>query len=287
VATLKAVPRLNWDSSDLVIGAAILRQHVSACFTTTTGRVDKKSGKAMEFLRPLLILKFFFLSLLVPENQSLTAAEKQCGNPRLSVEVKTEAEGLSAEKICERADWAIEQMALCDFTIKRKLTVEVVDDLRHPCGIPVVGKFDSVESRVQVSTPQQCRQLARKEAALAKVDNSSLYGSIIVHEVVHAVFWKHLDPDKVAGASMANEYVAYAFQILSLPSTDREALLAAFPRPTPPKDLGPFNSAALLINPLRFANNAYRHFMSVDDRCHFLRGIISGEIEFDDWDQYE
>ena len=91
----------------------------------------------------------------------------------------------------------------------------------------------------------------------------------------------------MAGSSMANEYVAYAFQILSLPATDRDALLAAFPRPTPPKDLGPFNSTALLINPLRFATNAYRHFMSVDDRCQFLRGIISGEIEFDDWDQYE
>jgi hypothetical protein len=60
-------------------------------------------------------------------------------------------------------------------------------------------------------------------------------------------------PALTAGSLMAYEYVAYAFQILSLPATLWDALLAAFPRPTPPKDLGPFNSTALLINPLRFA----------------------------------
>jgi len=56
-----------------------------------------------------------------------------------------------------------------------------------------------------------------------------------------------------AGSSMGYEYVAYAFQILSLPATLRDTLLAAFPRPTAPKDLGPFNSTALLINQLGFA----------------------------------
>ena len=125
------------------------------------------------------------------------------------------------------------------------------------------------------------------EIVRAKVDFDAVYGSIFVHEVVHAAFWKQLDHSKREPVSaMATEYVAYALQILSLPEVDRESLLAAFPR-KPPTDLAPFNYFALQISPLRFATNAYTHFMSLDDRCQFLREIISGGVEFDDWDQYE
>ena len=113
------------------------------------------------------------------------------------------------------------------------------------------------------------------------------YESIVVHEVIHAVLWQqlaHSQNRRVSG--IAGEYVAYAFQLLSLPDADREELLATFVR-APPKDLGPFNYMALKLKPLRFATNAYRHLMSVDDRCEFLTKIVSGEVKFDDWEQYE
>ena len=110
----------------------------------------------------------------------------------------------------------------CGFAIKEKLTVEVVEDLRHPFGIPVVGESDSVEFRVQVASPSKFRQLARKEIALAEVDFHALYKSIVVHEVIHAVLWQQLDhPRNESLSAIAAEYVAYAFQLLSLPEADR------------------------------------------------------------------
>lgn len=228
-----------------------------------------------------------FSSFLVLANDSSTAEKAQCGNPWLEVETNDIAEGFSAENICERVSWAIDQMGRCGFSIQQKLIVEVVDEVKHPCGIPVVGHFDSVEFRIKVASPDQCRQLLETEAALAKVDFDAVYESIFVHEVIHAVLWKQLDHSKREPVpAMATEYVAYALQILSLPEVDRESLLAAFPR-KPPTDLAPFNYFALQISPLRFATNAYTHFMSLDDRCQFLREIISGGVEFDDWDQYE
>jgi hypothetical protein len=241
----------------------------------------------MKYSRTILFSLPCFLPFLVFGNGSLSRAEEQCSSRWLSIEANAENEGFAEKHLCKPASWAIEQMNHCGFAIKEKLTVEVVEDLRHPFDMPVVGKSDSAEFRVQLATPSQCRQLARKEIALAEVDFHALYESIVVHEVIHAVLWQQLDhPQTESISEIAPEYVAYAFQLLSLPETDRRNLLAAFPR-APPRDLGPFNYMALQLNPLRFATNAYRHLMSVDDRCEFLRKVISGEVAFDDWELYE
>ena len=239
------------------------------------------------FFKVSLFALVYLLSIVVLGNDSSTAAKSRCVNPRLEIEANGKAPGFPAESICERASWAIDQMELCGFSIQQKLTVEVVDELIHPCGLPVVGYFDSVDFRVKVASPDQCRQLLPKEAALASLDFDAVYGSIIVHEVVHAALWSQLHQfEHEPVPAMATEYVAYAFQIMSIPEPDRDSLLAAFPQASP-EDLSPFNLTALQISPLRFATNAYKHLMSVDDRCHFLKEIISGKVGFDDWYEYE
>jgi len=241
----------------------------------------------MGYIRVILFILPCISPFLAFGGHGPFTAEEHCSNPWLKIDASAKAAGFAENFFCKPASWAIAQMDYCGFAIEQKLTVEVVDDLRHPCGVPVVGKFDSVGFRVQIAPPGQCRQLASEQAALARVDFDALYESIVVHEVIHAVFWNQLDhPRNESLSAIATEYVAYAFQLLSLPEADRDSLLAAFPR-APPIDLGPFNSTALLLNPIRFATNAYRHFVSVEDRCEFLRGIMSGEVEFDEWDQYE
>jgi len=149
-------------------------------------------------------------------------AEEQCSSRLLKIDVSAETAGFAAKRLCKPASWAIDQMDYCGFAIKEKLTVEVVEDLRHPFGVPVVGRSDSAEFRVQVASPSQCRQLAREEIALAEVDFHPLYESIVVHEVIHAVLWQQRGhPQNESIAAIAAEYVAYAFQLLSLPEADR------------------------------------------------------------------
>ena len=241
----------------------------------------------MKFSRAILVSLPCFLPFLVFGNGSLSPAGERCSDHWLNIDVNAETAGFAAKRFCKPASWAIDQLDHCGLAIKERLTIEVVDDLRHPFGIPVVGKSDSAKFRIQVASPAQVRQLASKEIALAKVDLRALHESIVVHEVIHAVLWQQLDQlDNDNMSEIAAEYVAYAFQLSSLPEVDRGYLLAAFPR-EPPRDLGPFNSMALQLNPLRFATNAYRHLTSVADRCGFLSKIISGEVEFDDWEPYE
>lgn len=233
------------------------------------------------------VLRVCLFSFLVFWNAGLPGAQERCGNRWLDIDADTEIPGVSSVDICERATWALDEMKRCGFSINERLRVEVVENLEHPCGIPVAGKFDPYEFRVQMASPNQCRRLLANEDALAKVNFDAFYGSVVVHEVVHAVLWKQLGDAGIEKiSSIATEYIAYAFQIAALPEPDRDRILEEFLR-GPPSDLSPFNSVALLINPIRFATNAYRHLMSVEDPCRFLRGILAGEVEFDDWYQYE
>ena len=241
----------------------------------------------MNIFRAVLFPLPCFVPFLVFGSGSSSPADEQCGNPWLNIDVNAETAEFGSKRLCKPASWALDQMDRCGFAIKEKITVEVVKDLKHPLGILVVGKSDSAAFRVQVASPSQCNRLASEEIALAEVDFDALYESIVVHEVIHAVLWQQLDHSRNESISeIASEYVAYAFQVLSLPKADRRKLLAAFPR-APPRDLGPFNFMALQLEPLRFATNAYRHFTSMDNHCVFLRKIISGDVEFDDWGQYE
>ena len=135
----------------------------------------------MKFFRAILFSLPCFLPFLVFGSPSPSPAEQQCNNRWLHIDVNAETAGFAAKRLCKPASWAIDQMDHCGFAIEAKLTVEVVEDLRHPCGMPVVGKFDSVGFRVQVASPRQCRQLAAEEIAIAEVDSNALYESIVVH----------------------------------------------------------------------------------------------------------
>jgi hypothetical protein len=89
--------------------------------------------------------------------------------------VQTVRRQLQASQRNASANPVIDQMNHCGFAIEAKLTLEVVEDLRHPCDMPVVGKFDSVGFRVEVASPSQCRQLSAEEIALAELDSNALY----------------------------------------------------------------------------------------------------------------
>lgn len=172
----------------------------------------------MKLFKAILFSLTCFLPFLVFGSDSLSPTGEQCSSRWLNIDVNAQTAGFAAKRLCQPASWAIDQMDHCGFAIKEKLTVEVVEDLRHPFGIPVVGKSDSSEFSVQVASPSQCRQLAREEIALAEVEFHALYESIVVHEVIHAVLWQQRDhPKNESVSEIAGEYVAYALSLQPFP----------------------------------------------------------------------
>ena len=236
-----------------------------------------------------LLLAYLVIVLMAHSPLAVVATEqvqreRKCAGIDVSIRWQDGLNAASAAELCGHLQRSLKKMSKCGLVLKRALTVEVVDEVKHPCGLPVVGKFTAERFSVQVSSPDRCAQASNTEPGWEKIPQEHIHASIVVHEVAHAIFWENTKQRPLP--AVAHEYFAYAFQIDSLPEHYREKFLEAYPRGAP-IDLGPFNFTYLQMSPPGFAANAYRHLASQNNRCAFIKRIISGAVQFPDWEEYE
>lgn len=196
--------------------------------------------------------------------------------PGTSITIQSDNNGTAA-RICAAAIWTRSFLGRCGFEQRRNLTIEVVAQVRHPLGVPVIALFDGNSWRIQISTHKLTQSLILPGSVYRKIAPRDVYHSLVVHEVAHAIF-----RERVARLRLpvtAHEYVAYAIQIASLPEDSRELFLSSFPRQTP-SGYAIFNDAYLALSPLRFAANAYRHLFRDKSHCQRLKEIAAGAIDF-------
>ena len=216
-------------------------------------------------------IAFGFISLAATD---VSADEMHC--PDVPVNVSAHSDNLAAS-VCAAAIWTRAFFLRCGLVQERALTIDVVDRLTHPLGLPVIAMFDASKWRIQISTMQTTQSTILPGSIYKKLPIRDVYESLVVHEVAHAIFREHVLDHKLPVA--AHEYVAYAVQIASLPSNTRDAFLAVFPRQTP-SGFGIFNDISLAMGPLRFGANAYRHLFKDDESCQTIRRIAAGKANF-------
>jgi len=209
----------------------------------------------------------------------LSGAEATAGSllcPGTSITIRADNDAAAA-RICAAAIWTRSFLERCDFQQRRNLTIEVVEELRHPLGVPVIALFDGNSWKIQISTYDVTQSLILPSSVYHRLAPQDVYDSLVVHEVAHALF-----RERAAGFQLpvtAHEYVAYAIQIASLPPESRELFLSSFPRQTP-GGYAMFNDIYLAISPLGFAANAYRHLFRDANPCETLKRIATGKEEF-------
>jgi hypothetical protein len=111
--------------------------------------------------------------------------------------------------------------------------------------------------------------------------NDTLYQSIVVHELAHAVADQHFVSSRPS--LVAQEYIAYVAQLSTMDPATREQILKANRR-APYTDISEMSSTYYAMNPSGFGIKAYLHFISLDDPGQFLRGLLSGDIAPDESD---
>jgi hypothetical protein len=138
------------------------------------------------------------------------------------------------------------------------------------------GMFDIWRQTVLVTQEANVPDLV-KGTPYADLPQRDFYLSLIVHEVVHAVFHQNLKRE--AWTQAAYEYPAYALQIAALPPPVREQFLKSIPHRAEAKALV-FNDTILAFDPFYFAAQAYEHFSTAADGCSHLRALLEGEVHF-------
>ncbi|MCB1514436.1 MAG: hypothetical protein H6876_05000 [Hyphomicrobiaceae bacterium] len=203
-----------------------------------------------------------------------SADEMQC--PGAPTSVISPTKDLAA-RICAAAIWAEAFFVRCGLVQERTLSIDVVDRLTHPLGLPVIATFDATKWKIQISTYEAVQSIILPGSVYRMLPPRDVYDSLVVHEVAHAIFREHVHDLNIPVS--AHEYVAYAIQIASLPPEARDTFLLGFPRQTP-SGFGIFNEVYLAMGPLRFGANAYRHLFKDNMSCQTIRRIAAGEADF-------
>ena len=187
------------------------------------------------------------------------------------------ADPLEAADICHAATMATSLLSRCGIARDLDLVVRLVEEVRHPCGAAVLGQYLANEDRIELTTFSGCIDSLGPDNAYRQIPLREAWRSLAVHEITHGIASCAARNKKLA--PMAQEYIAYTIQILSLPVASRQKLLDAIPG-KPPSGTSSFNELYHAIAPLRFGVDAYRHYSAMPDGCAFLNQVLRGEVEF-------
>lgn len=202
-----------------------------------------------------------------------TGAQERCAEVPVDVAAPSPRDRVLA---CSAAKHGLSLLSSCGISLRRLLQIEIMKELRHPTGLPVLGFFDAKHERALIAQYEDVSSLVQGTPYVV-LPQPELYRSLIIHEVVHAVMHQNLRRKALSLA--AYEYPAYVLQIASFPATVRDRFLQTVGRSSHHTDFL-FNDSVLLMDPFVFAARAYQHFRSAAKGCDHLVALLEGEAAF-------
>ncbi len=180
-----------------------------------------------------------------------------------------------AEMVCRSADRAGTLFSACNLpALSDPVEVRVVEELLQGC----VAVYHCGEGVIEVLDPSTMQQVRDPEGAFAFLSLDAYFESAIVHELAHAA----LDgaPCPFDACLVADEYVAYAMQVQSLPKAAR-AEFAASAKSDSPTSRDDLSAVLLHLSPHEFARKVWSHLSRHDDPCNFISQIVDGTVLLD------
>lgn len=229
------------------------------------GRAESQRGRLRARLRCALAIAAALVAT------TATAVTRDCANGVVRVEAAT---GERARKMCTHADTALAQFEACALPAPRDLEIQSSATLPEGC----MGVFHCGTNRIDVLSPELLAQRRSKEGLFAHIPTDRYFGSIIVHEMAHALY----DPVPCPyGSCLAtSEYFAYTHQIASLDDVDRKPIENAWPEGVRARR-DAISGILLQMAPNRFARNAWMHFSQRPDGCAQWQAIMDAIVVFD------
>ena len=228
----------------------------------------KRSNKSRYAMRTLIASAFALGWLTVP----VSAETFLCEGTNVSVHPHQSA---YADMTCEavkRAEAVFDQCNLPPFS--DPIRIEFVSELEPGC----VALYHCGEHWIEVLEPPLMDTRRSSEGAFAFLAIEDYFQSVIVHELAHTTFDDV--PCPFEACITANEYVAYAMQVMSLtPGAQTEfAANSELDRRVSRDEL---SLILLFMAPGRFAQKAWAHLSQRDDPCAFVGHIMDGTALLD------
>ncbi len=213
--------------------------------------------------------------LLVVSLPSLAAAEAiACRDQHLAVEMQSAP---LREEICSAAAQALRFLDAYGLHANRPIVIHTVDHALHSEGHPVYGSYDARTDRVEVMSWDSIVRGIRSPSVYDEPLEDELYGSVIAHEVAHAVMQHNSGASPLTAT--AQEYLAHATQLGVLSEALRSRIIAR-------ANVGAWESgdvvsdAYMAMAPTRFAVKCYLHLAAHPDPRAFVRKLLTAKWRY-------
>ncbi|WP_424939618.1 DUF6639 family protein [Aliiroseovarius sp. S253] len=205
---------------------------------------------------------------------ALPGLAEQHACKEMAVEVSS-GDRTTNREVCKAARIASKLFASCALPdLLRVVQLELVETLPEGCN----AQYHCGESRVEVLTPSAMSHHRSKNGAFSFVDDEVFFRSVVVHELAHAV----MDPVPCPfdDCIVADEYIAYAMQVMSLPPSLQEKF-GESPDAGQPISRDALSELMLFMSPDGFAQDVWAHLRQRPDACEYIGKVATRDILLD------
>ena len=200
------------------------------------------------------------------------ADTRSCGVPNVTVTFQQTADG---ELVCSAVQQATMLFDTCNLPpLSRPVRITVVEDLSQGC----VGLYHCGDDMIEVLSASRIQEQRDPNGAFAHLTADDYYKSVVVHELSHAA--TDPTPCPFDACIVADEYIAYAMQIMSLDPEAQQAFesRAAFEGPVSADDL---SVVLLFMAPHLFSQKVWAHLSQRDDPCRYIGQLMDRSLLLD------
>ncbi len=193
--------------------------------------------------------------------------------------VEVEGEAHHVAEVCAASVVALARLAELDLVPTRTVRVVLVDADIVYNGHLAYGQYDGPRDRLELMSPAAIAAQQPPPSQFGLPIDGAMYASLVAHELAHAVARQHMRSDKLG--SPAQEYLAYAVQLASLPEPLRDAIVAAGGvRGWETGDT--VSNIYLGLNVHRFAVKSYLHLYGHPERARVVQTVLAsrGNVTF-------
>ena len=239
--------------------------------------IKSVEGNAMRHGGLKLLALFAALgALLAPGGTPRAETVTPCAD---GLPVEVAGAGRHAPEICRAAGVALDHLRALGLTPRQPLRIVLVEAaILHGGGL-AYGQYDGGRDRLELMSPEAIAAQQPPPSQFGYAIDGAMYGGLVAHELAHAVAQQHRRSDKLG--SPAQEYLAYAVQLASLPAALRERIVA---------DAGvqgweegdTVSNIYLGLNVHRFAVKSYLHLYGHADRERVIEIVLAsrGNVTF-------
>ncbi len=203
------------------------------------------------------------------------ADHRPCHNSKAMVDLSQPEDW---ETACAGAIDAISFLEANGFRLAGPIHIHPMGEITEGVLADAFGYFDSRTAQVHVQSFSASQRAVQGVGIFGLPMDRDLYRSIVIHEVAHAIASHNFTMERPPG--MAQEYIAYATQLATMPPSLRDRILANFPGEgfRTSMEISP---AIHMLSPENFAVRVYRHFVRAENGAAFFRRLFTGEIQLD------